>query len=116
MANVRHLTDSDVGPKVQRCTVALSAGEVTWTFATPFATKPVVGHMFEESADNQPVIVKVKSFTQANGQYTAVTIKGYRAQTLPSVIALLSALVNFNIFGGAAPTVSVHIWAAEATQ
>ncbi len=112
--SIRLLTDTDVGPQTYRNIVTLTAGEATWTFSTPFASKPVISHMFEEGADNQPIILKVKSFTTSGGNYTAVTVKGYRAQTLPGGLVLLSALNLFNIFAGTAPAVDVHLFAAVA--
>jgi hypothetical protein len=114
--SIRHVTEPDLVAVVQRTIVTLSAGEATWTFATPFSAKPVISHMFEEAADGQPITIKVKSFTQSGGLYTAVTVKGYRAQTLPSGLLVLSTLNLFNIFGGASPAVLVHLYASTATQ
>lgn len=80
-----------------------SNGEATITFTRTFATKPVVSILLVESADNQPIIFKVKSWSQdAQNRYTGCVIKGYRLNTLPATITLLSALVSFSISAGTA--------------
>jgi len=44
------------------------------------------------------------------------TGKCFRSQLLPSTITLLTALVNYNVLGGAASGVSVQILAIPPTQ
>lgn len=105
--------------RIQRAIAALNAsGEVTITFARLFTSKPTVNCLYEEAADNQPIVLKIKGWTQdGSNNYTGVTVKGYRAQTLPSVLTLLTQLLSFNIFGAAAPSgITVHIFAADPTQ
>jgi hypothetical protein len=76
-------------------------GEATIVFTRLFTAKPAVTYMLDELADNGPVIIKVKSWTQdGNGNYTGCIVKGYRGQTLPASLTLLSALVSFNVFAG----------------
>jgi hypothetical protein len=110
-----------VNRKVQRKAAVLNAsGEATWTFDPPFDVKPVVSGMCEESAEAQPVALKVKGFAQSGGKYMSVTVKGYRARALPALTnnlnALATALSNFNIFGGSAPSgLAVHLIAGEPT-
>lgn len=75
-----------------------SSGEATFAFTRSFSARPTVDLCYEEAADNQPVILKVKSWTQdGNGNYTGLIAKAYRLQTLPSSITLLTALVNFSV-------------------
>ncbi len=99
--------------RVQRAFVSLDAnGEATWTFARPFTATPVITALYEEAGNGQPIVLKVKTVST-----TAVTVKGFRGQTLPATLTLLTALISFNIFGGSAPTgVTVHLFAAEKTQ
>lgn len=90
-------------PRLTSSTAATlgSNGEVTVTFTRSFPVQPSVICTLIEAADNQPVIFKVKSWVQdANGNYTAAVVKGYRLTTLPASLTLLSALISFNISGG----------------
>lgn len=74
------------------------SGEVTFTFTRTFAAKPTVDLSYEEAADNQPLVFKVKSWTQdGNGNYTGLVAKGYRLRTLPSSILVLSVLIDFSV-------------------
>lgn len=78
-----------------------AAGEATINFTRTFVGKPAVTYMLDELADNGPVIIKVKSWTtNANGEYTGCVVKGYRGQSLPASITLLTALISFNVFAG----------------
>lgn len=78
--------------------VTNASGEVTFNFTRVFTTKPTVDLSYEELADNQPCIFKVKSWlTNGNGEYTGLVAKGYRLQTLPSTILSLTALVSFSV-------------------
>lgn len=84
-------------------------GEVAIAFTRLFAAKPTVTCTLYEAADNQPVIFKVKTWTQdGGGNYTGCTIKGYRSSILPSLsgvtllTGLITALTNFNVFGASA--------------
>lgn len=103
--------DDHKHPRLSSATVATlnASGEATVTFTRLFAAMPVVICTLYEAADNQPVVFKVKSWTQdANGNYTGCTVKGARSATLPAMAGLtlvtgvISALANFNVFGGSA--------------
>jgi hypothetical protein len=67
-----------------------------------------------------PVVVQVtgRTFTSAGGvdTHTAVTIKAQRSQVLPATLVSLSALLNFNVFGGSPAAVKVNLFAADPTQ
>jgi hypothetical protein len=82
----------------------LGAGnEATVTFAFPFTSEPHCEFTYRELADNPPIEFKVKSWvTDANGAVTGCVVKAYRGQLLPATLTLLTALVNFNVFGGSA--------------
>lgn len=92
-------------------------GEATWTFPVPYPSKPVVNHIYEEAAGNLPIIVKIKGFTQDGSlNYTAVTIKAYRLQTLPASLTVLTTLQSFDISAGVAPqTILIHLVAGMAS-
>lgn len=78
-----------------------AAGEATIVFTRSFTGKPAVTYMLDEPTEQGPVIIKVKTWTQdANGAYTGCVVKGYRGQSLPASLTLLTALVSFNVFAG----------------
>lgn len=86
-----------------------ASSEAVLTFTRVFSAMPVVTCLLYENADAQPVVFKVKSWTQdGQGNYTGCTVKGYRASILPALSGILlvgpliSALANFNVFGGSA--------------
>lgn len=96
-ANDGEMYDSLFG--TQRETGALNASnELTWNFAYPFTNKPVISHMYEESAEGLPVVLKVKAWTvDGNGRFTSVVVRGYRFQNLPvlnNVGGLLTAVID----------------------
>lgn len=85
-------------------------GTVSWTYPTAFAAAPVV-QLTVEAGTGQPYSVLITSNTATSG-----SAKVLRAQTLPSTIGLLTALQNFNIFGGTvAAGINVHVYAAKAS-
>lgn len=103
--------DDHKHPRLSSATIAAlnASGEATVTFTRLFAAMPIVICTLYEAADNQPVVFKVKSWTQdGNGNYTGCTVKGARSATLPAMAGLtlltgvITALGNFNVFGGSA--------------
>lgn len=73
-------------------------GEASFTFTRAFTAKPAISFTYEESANNQPLEFKVKTWTQdGNGNYTGCVTKGYRMRTLPSSILVLTVLVDFSV-------------------
>jgi hypothetical protein len=106
--------------RVQRTTLTLGTDSTaTWTFTKPFSTKPVPNYMCEV-AGLQPCTVEVLSFTTAvsNGvtTYTGMVVKGYKAQKLPAVMTLLTALLSYDVFAGSAAGTVVHVSAGPSTQ
>ncbi len=91
-----------------------ASGEVTFSFTRAFAAKPTIDLSYEEAADNQPCIFKVKGWTtNGNGEYTGLVAKGYRLQTLPASITLLTALVNFSVTVNAPAGINVSCIALQ---
>jgi hypothetical protein len=93
-----------------------------WVFGKPFLTKPIIVCSPEDDG-GQPVFAGAikSSFEQdANGLWTAVTVRGQRSRPLPSlgilaIPALNNALALFNVFGASAAGVVVGLTAAEET-
>lgn len=84
-------------------------GEATVDFTRTFAALPAVTCLLYETTPGQPVVFKVKGWVQdASGAYTGCVVQGVRASVLPALsgIALLTGLVtalaNYNVFGGSA--------------
>lgn len=94
--------DDHKHPRLSSATVNTLGGngEVTINFTRKFTAMPAVQCLLIEAADNQPVVFKVKSWIMDGTDYIGCVIKGYRMQTLPSVIGLVGALVNFNMAAG----------------
>lgn len=96
--------------RVQRTVLTTATdGTATWTFARPIAV-----------ASGALLVVQVtgRTFTSSGGvdTHTAVTIKAQRSQMLPATLVSLSALINFNVFGGSPAAVKVNLFAADPTQ
>ena len=109
--------------RVQRTVITTANdGTATWTFARPIVTPagqvPVIAYMVQDTGS--PIVVQItgRAWTSDGtfDTHTAVTIKAARARTLPATILALTALINFDIFGTAAGTVPVNVWAADPTQ
>lgn len=109
--------------RVQRTVLTTAAdGTATWTFSRPIAVAsgklPPVAYMVEDTGS--PVVVQVVGRVMTSDgttdTHTAVSIKAQRSQFLPGVLLSLSALLNFNVFGGPVSGVRVNIWAADPTQ
>lgn len=100
-----------VHPRLSSATVAAldAAGTATVMFTRPFSTTPCVQCLLVENADAQPVIFKVQSWVKdSSGNFTGCVLKGYRSSILPALSGilligpLLTALGNYNVFGGSA--------------
>lgn len=111
-AQVRYAREDHTHPRITRAgTVVTDAGgnwSITW--ATSLTAIPVVVTI-PVDAGSQPVMCSVSTRTMAGA-----TGKCFRSQLLPSTITLLTALVNYNVLGGAASGVSVQILAIPPTQ
>lgn len=87
-------------------------GEASITFTRTFANKPAVVMTYVEAADGQPVVIKVKSWTQdAQNNYTGCVIKGYRSSTIPTNLVTLLLGGVFNIFAGSVTGVEYSLTA-----
>jgi len=91
-------------------------GTATVTFTRTFVNKPGVVLTEVDAAGQQPLSCVVTTFTQSNGLYTGCTIKGFRGQALPAVIALLGALTNFSVFAGPASGAVVSVIAVARSD
>lgn len=96
--------DDHKHPRLSSAIVSVlgAAGEVDITFTRQFTAMPAVVCLLIEMPDNQPVVFKVKNWIMNGPNYAGCTIKGYRMQTLPSPLTLLTQLISFNIVGGVA--------------
>lgn len=100
------------GQQSKRVTTG-AGGVVTWTFATPFpaGVTPVCNYMVENTGA-QPMSVEITAISNA-----AVTIKLKQARSLPATLTLLTALVNFDIFGGTGVSgITVHLTVRMPTE
>lgn len=84
-------------------------GAATVTFTRSFASLPAVTCLLYEASAAQPVVFKVKDWVKdAGGNYIGCNVMGYRASILPALsgigllTGLVSALANYNVFGGSA--------------
>lgn len=95
-----------------------SGGEATFMFTRTFPEKPSCVLTYEEAADSQPVILKVKSWLAPNGSawvsgdYGGCIVKGYRGSVLP---AIALNLLGLNIFNAPATGVVVSCVALKAS-
>lgn len=90
-----------------------ASGVATWQFATPYPAGaiPICTWMVENTAA-QPMSVDITAISN-----TAMTIKLKQARTLPATLALLSALISFDIFGGAGISgIPVHLTVRMPTE
>lgn len=103
--------DDHKHPRLSSASVSMlnASGEAAMTFSRSFTAMPAVMCLLIEAADSQPVVFKVKTWTQdAQNNYTGCTIKGSRSSILPALSGILligpliSSLANFNVFGGSA--------------
>lgn len=94
-----------------------ASGEATVVFTRVFPTKPGLTSMYAEAADGQPVVFKVKTWTQdAQNNYTGCVIKGYRAQSVPQNLVNLLLGGVFNLFAGSAAGVEFSLIAVQASN
>lgn len=94
-----------------------ASGEATITFTRTFPSKPGLTMTYAETADGQPVVFKVKTWTVVGSDYTGCVIKGYRAQAIPTNLATLLLGGVFNLFSGSSATgVEFSLIAVQASQ
>lgn len=104
------------------------SGQATITFSRTFFNKPGLNLTETDAATgSQPLVLRGITWQRdVNGLYTGVTIQGQRAQMLPTinplsgtltlvtqvvtgVNALVTALTNYNVFGGNAAGATVSV-------
>ena len=104
--------DDHQHPRVSSATVQTLGADGTTTvmFTRTFTSLPAVTCLLYEASTAQPIVFKVKGWVQdaQTNAYTGCIVQGYRASILPALsgIALLTglitALANYNVFGGSA--------------
>ena len=102
--------DDHIHPRLSSATVAQLDGNAraTVTFTRSFTTTPCVQCLLVEGADSQPVVFKVESWVMTGALFTGCVLRGYRSSVLPALSGILlvgpliSALANYNVFGGSA--------------
>lgn len=103
-------------PRLTSATIATLDGANTATvnFTRTFAVEPSIDLTPIAPGGTQPVILQVDSWIQdGGGLYTGCVIRGYRMNTLPATITLLTALVNFSVSSGSASGVRVSVIALQ---
>lgn len=117
--------DDHMHPRLSSATVSTldSTGAATVMFTRLFTTTPCVQCLLVEATDSQPVIFKVQSWVKdASGNFTGCVLKGYRSSILPSLSGilligpLLTALANYNVFGGSAANAQFCCLAIQASN
>lgn len=91
------------------------SGLATVTFTRSFTAEPGVVLTPIAPGGTQPVMLQVQSWVTDGGNYVGCVIKGYRGRPLPVVLALLSALLNYDVFAGAASGVGVSVIAVQVS-
>ena len=92
------------------------AGEAAVLFTRTFDAKPAVIITAVESADGQPIVFKVKTWTTSGASYTGCVIKGYRSQTIPTNLVTLLLGGVFNLFAGSASSAEYSLVAIPASS
>lgn len=93
-----------------------ASGEATVTFTRIFPAKPGLTITYAETADGQPVVFKVKTWTQdGSNNYVGCIIKGYRAQAIPTNLVTLLLGGVFNLFAGSPTGVEFSLIAVQAS-
>lgn len=90
-----------------------ASGEDTIVFTRTFTSKPGLTITYAETADNQPVVFKVKSWTTSGSDYTGCVIKAYRSQAIPTNLVTLLLGGVFNLFAASASGVEYSLIAVQ---
>jgi len=91
------------------------SGLATVTFTRSFAAEPGVVLTAIAPGGSQPVAMQVDSWITTGTDYTGCVVKGYRMRPLPAVLALLSALLNYDVCAGSASGVGVSVIAVQVS-
>ena len=104
-------------PRLTSVTKSTLAGDGTATvaFTRSFTTEPGLVLTPIAPGGTQPVALQVDSWVMTGADYTGCVIKGYRMRPLPSVLALLSALLNYDVCAGSASGVGVSVIAVQVS-
>jgi hypothetical protein len=116
--------DDHIHPRLSSATVSSldSTAHATVMFTRTFTTTPCVQCLLVETPDGQPVIFKVESWVMNGALYSGCVLKGYRSSILPSLSGilligpLLTALANYNVFGGSAANAQFCCLAIQASN
>lgn len=112
--------DNHVHQRLTSTTVqALGAnGDALVMFTRSFDAIPGVVLTAYKASDGLPVTLDVvaDSWVMVNGKFAGCTIHGSKARTLPAVIALLTTLINYNIFAGDATGTQFSCVAIQASN
>lgn len=103
-ADSRFAMQDHAHPRLSSATIATldASGAATVTFSRSFSAEPCAVLTAIGTGAAQPTSVEVTSWIKTGANWTGAVIKGYRAQRLPAVLTLLSALLNYDIFGASA--------------
>ena len=102
-----------VQPRITRAGLATATdtnGNWAITWSTPLATPPVTLPI-PVNTGTEPIVCNVATSTG-----TGATGRCWLARTLPATILTLTALVNYDPFGTAAPGIMVQVLAIPVTQ
>lgn len=111
-SQVRYAREDHTHPRITRAAVVTTDSTGAWSviWAAPVATAPVVLPV-PVNTSTQPIVCNVATRTT-----TSASGRCWLARTLPATLTLLTNLVSFDIFGGAATGTQVQILAIPATQ
>lgn len=101
-----------VQPRITRAAAVTtdSAGNWSVTWSTALATAPVVIPV-PVNASAQPIVCNVATRTM-----TGATGRCWLARTLPATLIAVGALISFDVFGSAAASIPVQVFAIPMTQ
>lgn len=114
--SMKYALEDHQHPRLTSATIVTLDGTntATVTFTRTFAAEPSIDLTPIAPGGTQPVILQVDSWIQdGGGLYTGCVIRGYRMNTLPASLTLLTALVNFSVSSGSASGVRVSVIALQ---
>lgn len=114
--SMKYALEDHQHPRLTSATIVTldATNTATVTFTRTFAVEPSIDLTPIAPGGTQPVILQVDSWVQdGGGLYTGCVIRGYRMNTLPATLTLLTALVNFSVSSGSASGVRVSVIALQ---
>lgn len=111
-SQVRYAREDHTHPRITRAAVVTTDSTGAWsvTWAAAVSTPPVVLPV-PVNASTQPIVCNVTTRTT-----TSASGRCWLARTLPATLTLLTNLISFDIFGGAATGIQVQVLAIPVTQ